>query len=78
MPALAQGIEGQPAPFMAGDIRLVGLEPSGGGIVEHQIDVEFEEIHATPKDLLLDGIAVLGQQIERSVELAQGQILRLG
>ena len=78
MPTLAQRIERQPAPLVAGDIRLVGLEPGGGGVVEHQIDVQLEEIHATPKDLLLDGIAVLGQQVERPIKLAQGQILRLG
>ena len=78
MPALAKRLEAQPAPLVAGDIRLVGLEPGRGGIVEHQVDVQLEEIHATPKDLLLDGIAVLGEQVERSIKLAQGQIPRLG
>ncbi len=62
VPTLAQGMERQPAPFMAGDIRLVGLEPGCGGVVEHEIDVELEEIHATPKDLLLDGIAVFAKR----------------
>ena len=74
MPALAQGREGQAPPALGRDVLLVAFEPGGGGVVEDQVDVELEQIDAVPEHLLLDRIAVLGQDVERAIELVEGKI----
>ena len=43
----------------------VGLEPGRGGVIEHQIDIELEQIDVVPEDRLFDRIAVIGDKIER-------------
>jgi hypothetical protein len=76
--ALAQGREGEPAPVVLGEVLLVGAEPGRGGVVEHQVDVELEQVDRAPEHVPLDRVALLGQEIERTVELVQPQPLRLG
>jgi hypothetical protein len=78
VPALAQWLERQPAPFMAGDVLLVTREPGGGGIVEDQVDIELEQIDRPPEHRLLDGVAVLGQDVQGAVELVKAEVARLG
>jgi hypothetical protein len=75
VPALAQRREGQAPPLVAGHVLLVALEPGGGGIVEDQVDVELEQVDAVPEHLLLDRIAVFGQDIQRPIELVEGKVL---
>jgi site-specific DNA recombinase len=78
VPAFAQRLEGEPAPFMAGDVLLVARKPSRGAIVEDQIDVELEQIDRPPEHCLLDGVAMLGQEIHGAVELVEAEPARLG
>lgn len=59
---------------MLGKIFLVGLEPGCGGVIEHQIHIELEQIDAVPEHRLLDRIAVLGEQVKGTIELAQSQM----
>ena len=66
------------APALGRDVLVVAFEPSGGGVVEDQIDVELEQIDAVPEHLLFDRIAVLGQDVERAIELVEGKIPGLG
>jgi hypothetical protein len=74
VPALSQRREGQTPPLVVGDVLLVAFEPSGGGIVEDQVDVQLEQIDAVPEHLLLDRIAVLGQDVQRAIELIEGKV----
>jgi hypothetical protein len=74
MPALAQGGEGQAAPLVGCNVLLVALEPGRGGVIEDQVDVQLEQIDAVPEHLFLDGIAVLGQQVQGAIELTEGEI----
>ncbi len=74
VPALAQRREGQAPPLVTGGVLLVAREPGGGGIVEDQVDVQLEQIDAVPEHLLLDRIAVLGQDIQRAIELVEGKV----
>ena len=78
VPALPQRREGQAAPALGRDVLVVAFEPGGGGVVEDQVDVELEQIDAVPEHLLLDRIAVLGQDVERAIELVEGEIPGLG
>src|SRR4029079_16708402 len=48
VPALAQRLEGEPAPLLAGDVLLVTLEPGGGAVVEDQVDGEAYQVHTPP------------------------------
>ena len=63
---------------MGGDVLLVGLEPGGGRVVEHQVDVELEQVGRAPEHRLLDRVPVLGQDIQGAVELVQAEVARLG
>ena len=63
---------------MAGCVLLVALEPGGSGVIEDQVDVQLEQIDAVPEDLLLDRIAVLGQDVERAIELVEARSLASG
>lgn len=74
MAPLSKRLELQAAPGVAGHILLVGLEPGGGGIIEDQIDIQFEQINAVPEYLALDGITMLGEQVKRPVQLPEGEI----
>ena len=78
VPAPAQRLEGEPAPLLAGDVLLVALEPGGGAVVEDQVDVELEQIGRAPEHRLLDGVAVLGQDVQGAVELVKAEVARLG
>src|SRR3954452_1540618 len=78
VPAPAQRREGQPAPLVGGDVLLVGLEPGGGAVVEHQVDVELEQVDRAPEHRLLDRGPVLGQEVHGAVELVQADVARLG
>src|SRR3954454_14764049 len=78
VPALAQRLEGEPAPLLAGDVLLVTLEPGRGAVIEDQVDVELEQIDRPPEHRLLDGIAVQGQDVQGAVELVKAEVTRLG
>ena len=60
---------------MAGDVLLVAFEPSRGAIVEDQVDVELEQIDRPPEHRLLDGVAVLGQDVQGAVELVKAEVM---
>ncbi len=49
-----------------------------GRIVKNKINIELEQISAVPEDLLLDHVAMLGQNIRGSVQLMEPEILGLG
>ena len=74
MSALSQWCEGQAPPLMGRDVLVVAFEPGGGGVIEDQIDVQLEQIDAVPEHLRLDRVAVLGQKIQRAIELVEGKI----
>ena len=74
VPELSERREGQAAPALGRDVLVIACEPSGGRVVEDQVDVELEQIDAVPEHLLLDRVAVLGEDVERAVELVEGQI----
>ena len=77
-PRFLQRREGQAAPALGRDVLVVAFEPGGGGVVEDQVDVELEQIDAVPEHLLLDRIAVLGQDVQGAIELVEGEILGRG
>jgi len=72
--APSQWREGQPAPGLGRDVLVVAFEPGGGGVVEDQVDVQLEQVGAVPEHLRLDRIAVLGEHVERAIELVEGDI----
>jgi hypothetical protein len=74
VPALSQRGEGQAPPRVARDVLLVALEPGGGGVVEDQVDVQLEQVDAVPEHLPLNRIAMLGEDVQRAVELVEGQV----
>jgi len=45
-------------------------------VVKNEIHIELEQIDTVPKDLFFDGIAMLGQEIQGSVELRESKIFR--
>jgi hypothetical protein len=74
MPAPSQRREGQAPPLVTGDVLLVAFEPGRGRIVEHQVDVELEQVDAGPEHLRLDRVTVFRQEIQGAIELAQRKI----
>jgi hypothetical protein len=67
--ALAKRLEGEPPPFMAGDVLIVRFKPRCGRIVKNKINVKLEQIGAVPENLLFDRVTMLGEEIQGSVEL---------
>ena len=72
-PRLLQRREGQAAPALGRDVLVVAFEPGGGGVVEDQVDVELEQIDAVPEHLLLDRIAVLGEDVRARDRAGRGR-----
>jgi len=74
---LSKWLEFEAPPFVAGDVFVIGFEPGRGGVVEDQVDIQFEQIGTVPEDFLLNRIAMLGQKIHGAVELIEPKILAL-
>ena len=77
---LAQGGIGlfarRPAAALRHGIRLIDLEVQRGGVVEHQVHIEIEQVRDAKKEVLLDGCPVLLQKIHGPVQVMQLQLLR--
>ena len=77
MAALAQRREQLATPQLAVPVRFVDLEVGGGGVVEDQVDVEAQQVGAAQEHVALDLVAPDGEEVERTIELVDGQFVRL-
>jgi len=62
------------APQLTVLVRRIGLEVGGGGVIEDQIDVEAEQIGRAQEYRALDLVGPDGEDVERAVELMEGEI----
>ena len=74
---LAQRREQLASPQLAVLVRFVDLEVGGGGVVEDQVDIEAQQIGAAQEHVAFDLLGPDGQEVERAIELVDGQRGRL-
>ena len=58
-------------------VGCIGFEVGGGGVIEDQIDIEAEQIGGAQEHVALDLVGPDSEEVERAVELMQGEILGL-
>ena len=74
---LAQRREQAAAPQLAVPVRLVDFEVGGGGVVEDQVDIEAQQVGAAQEHGALDFLGPDGEKVEGTIELVDGQFVRL-
>ena len=75
MAPLARRREQLATPQLTVLVRLVALEVGGG--VEDQVDIEAQQVGAAQEHVALDLLGPDGEEVERTIELVDGQVVRL-